>query len=299
MSKFFEALERAEQERARRNHDRDGVASPTVASPTKEAVREDVAVRPIAKDFREDGRASRSSSDTVAAARWPSVPSTPDVSVIDDTPSLPAQEKPGSTVAESFRVLQANLIRALLETRIRRVLVTSAGSGEGKSTIVANLGIALSQSEQRVLVIDADIRRAQQHRLFDLTRSPGLMEYLLGETSAAAVVRRTATRSLSLISAGHPVAAPAEPLSSRRMVELLEFTATQFDVVLLDAPAVLDVADTRMLAPLVDGVLVVVREGTVTREALRQVRQSLQQVHAKILGLVLNRIGDARTGNGE
>jgi protein-tyrosine kinase len=314
MSKFFEALERAEQERARRNHDRDGVASPavasptkaspavaspTVASPTKEAVREDVAARPSAKDLRENVAASRRSSDTVAAPRWPSVPSTPDVSVIDDTPSPATQEMPGSTVAESFRVLQANLIRALLETRIRRVLVTSAGSGEGKSTIVANLGIALSQSEQRVLVIDADVRRAQQHRLFDLTRSPGLIEYLLGEASVADVVRRTATRSLSLISAGHPVAAPAEPLSSRRMVELLDFTATQFDVVLLDAPAVLDVADTRMLAPLVDGVLVVVREGTATREALRRVRQSLQQVHAKILGLVLNRIGNARTGNGE
>jgi capsular exopolysaccharide synthesis family protein len=303
MSKFFEALERAEKERARRNHDRDGVASPTVASPTvasptEEAVREEVAVRPTAKDFREDGAASRRSSDTVAVARSPSVPSTP-VSVIDDTPLLRTQEMPGSTVAESFRVLQANLIRALLETRIRRVLVTSAGSGEGKSTIVANLGIALSQSEQRVLVIDTDVRRAQQHRLFDLTRSPGLIEYLLGEASVANVVRPTATRSLSLISAGHPVAAPAEPLSSRRMVELLEFTATQFDVVLLDAPAVLDVADTRMLAPLVDGVLVVVREGTVTREALRRVRQSLQQVHAKILGLVLNRIGDARTGNKE
>ena len=168
------------------------------------------------------------------------------------------------------------------------MLVTSAGSGEGKSTIVANLGIALSQSEQRVLVIDADVRRAQQHRLFDLTRSPGLIEYLLGEASVADVVRRTATLSgLSLISAGHPVAAPAEPLSSRRMVELLEFTATQFDVVLLDAPAVLDVADTRMLAPLVDGVRAVVREGTVTREALRRVPQLLQQVHAKILGLVL------------
>ena len=293
MSKFFEALERAERERAGRNHDRDGGASPT-----EEAVREDVAVRPTAKGFREDGAASRRSSDTVAAARSPSVPSTP-VSVTDDTPLLRTPEMPGSTVAESFRVLQANLIRALLETRVRRVLVTSAGSGEGKSTIVANLGIALSQSEQRVLVIDTDVRRAQQHRLFDLTRSPGLIEYLLGKASVADVVRPTATRSLSLISAGHPVAAPAEPLSSRRMVELLEFTATQFDVVLLDAPAVLDVADTRVLAPLVDGVLVVVREGTVTREALRRVRQSLQQVHAKILGLVLNRVGDARTGNGE
>jgi Mrp family chromosome partitioning ATPase len=83
------------------------------------------------------------------------------------------------------------------------------------------------------------------------------------------------------------------------MSELLEFSATQFDVVLLDAPAVLDVADTRVLAPLADGVLVVARAGTVTREALRQVRRSLQQVHARVLGVVLNQLPDARARSAE
>jgi capsular exopolysaccharide synthesis family protein len=212
---------------------------------------------------------------------------------------LPTQELPGSTVAESFRVLQANLIRALLEAKIRRVLVTSASGGEGRSTVVANLGIALSQAEQRVLIVDADVRRAQQHRLFDFGRSPGLVDYLLAEESLGDVVRSTTTRGLSLITAGRPVAAPAEPFSSRRMSELLQLAATQFDVVLLDAPAMLDVADTRVLAPLADGVLVVARAGTVTREALRQVRQSLQQVHARVLGVVMNQLPDARARSAE
>jgi capsular exopolysaccharide synthesis family protein len=393
MSKFFEALERAERERAQRKNDRDGVA----ASLTKEDLRKDVAEEPrpadlppapsrprvsplpeapvsasVTKEVRPDVAADRKAADLppapsrprvsplpeapvsasvtkevrpdvaldrkaadlppskapevsvsasvtkekvrpglgvdrkpadipppVRRAPVPSAPPIPEVSTSAPPPVLPTQELPGSSIAESFRVLQANLIRALLEAKIRRVLVTSASGGEGRSTVVANLGVALSQSEQRVLIIDADVRRAQQHRLFDLGRSPGLVDYLLAEASLADVVRRTATRGLSLITAGRPVAAPAEPLSSRRMSELLEFSATQFDVVLLDAPAVLDVADTRVLAPLADGVLVVARAGTVTREALRQVRRSLQQVHARVLGVVLNQLPDARARSAE
>jgi capsular exopolysaccharide synthesis family protein len=239
---------------------------------------------------REERRPSRPAPDV--APTGPRLPAV-DAWGPDDARLRRSHAATEHTVAESFRVLQANLIRALLEAKIRRVLVTSAGRGEGRSTVVANLGIALSQSAQRVLVIDADVRRAEQHRRFELSRSPGLVEYLLGEGSLSDVVRRTSTRSLSLVSGGRPVTAPAEPLSSGRMKELLEYAATQFDVVLLDAPAVLDVADTRVLAPLVDGVLVVARVGTVTQEALRQVRQSLQHVHARVLGLVLNRIPDA------
>jgi len=256
----------------------DGAASAAV---TRERVRTDVP------------------ADRKPAARRSPVSRIPEAPASASPPVLPTQELPGSTVAESFRVLQANLIRALLEAKIRRVLVTSASGGEGRSTVVANLGIALSQSEQRVLIIDADVRRAQQHRLFDFGRSPGLVDYLLGEESLADVVRRTTTRGLSLITAGRPVAAPAETFSSRRMSELLQLAATQFDVVLLDAPAVLDVADARVLAPLADGVLVVVRAGTVTREALRKVRQSLQQVHARVLGVVLNQLSDTRARGAE
>lgn len=355
MSKFFEALERAERERAQRKSDRDSVA----ASLTKEDLRKDVPAEPSPEDVppaasrarvaaaaevavsasvtteeaRRDAPADRRvpeippaasrapmappadgaasaavtrervrtdvPADRKPAARRSPVSRIPEAPASASPPVLPTQELPGSTVAESFRVLQANLIRALLEAKIRRVLVTSASGGEGRSTVVANLGIALSQSEQRVLIIDADVRRAQQHRLFDFGRSPGLVDYLLGEESLADVVRRTTTRGLSLITAGRPVAAPAETFSSRRMSELLQLAATQFDVVLLDAPAVLDVADARVLAPLADGVLVVVRAGTVTREALRKVRQSLQQVHARVLGVVLNQLSDTRARGAE
>jgi capsular exopolysaccharide synthesis family protein len=261
--------------------------APASAAVIRERVRRDVPT---------DGKPATDVPPTVRRSPVSRIPEAPATASI---PVLPTQELPGSTVAESFRVLQANLIRALLEAKIRRVLVTSASGGEGRSTVVANLGIALSQAEQRVLIIDADVRRAQQHRLFDFGRSPGLIDYLLAEESLGDVIRSTTTRGLSLITAGRPVAAPAEPFSSRRMSELLQLAATQFDVVLLDAPAVLDVADTRVLAPLADGVLVVARAGTVTREALRQVRQSLQQVHARVLGVVLNQLAEARTRSAE
>jgi capsular exopolysaccharide synthesis family protein len=280
---------------------KDVAASRKPAEVTPAASRAPTALDPgvavsgsVTREAREDVTAGRRLAEILPPKRRP--PVTPVVEPPESavTPALPTQEMPGSHIAESFRVLQANLIRALLEGKVRRVLVTSAGSGEGRSTVVANLGIALSQSDQRVLIVDADVRRPQQHRIFDCGRSPGLVDYLLGEVPLTEVVRRTATRGLSLISAGRPVAAPAEPLSSRRMSELLDGAATQFDVVLMDAPAVLHVADTRVLAPMVDGVLVVARVGTVTREALRQVRQSLQQVHARVLGVVVNQLPDAR-----
>jgi len=138
------------------------------------------------------------------------------------------------------------------------VLVTSAEAGEGKSTTTANLGISLAQIDRSVLLLDADLRRPTLHTLLRVPSSPGLSSYLSGTAMLEAVVTKTSIPNLSLIACGPIPPNPAELLSSRRMRDLLQTVGGQYDMVFLDSPPVLAASDATTLAPVVDGVLLVV-----------------------------------------
>jgi capsular exopolysaccharide synthesis family protein len=198
-------------------------------------------------------------------------------------------DEPASPAAESLRVVRAKLERSNGGQPIRRLLIASAGPAGGATTIVANLGVALAESERQVLLVDANLRNPDLHAFFAQADVPGLSSYLAGDASLPAIVAKTHVPRVSLVAAGPPAPNPVELLSSGRMRRLLDDAGEQFDLVVLDAPPILQVADASVLAPLVDGILLVVHAGRVTRESVRQARASLGAVQARILGAVLTR----------
>ena len=203
-------------------------------------------------------------------------------------PSIVLLQAPASLAAEAYRVLRTNLRYARPDAPPRRVLVTSAGAGEGKSTTVANLGVALAQAEQRVLLVDADLRRPILHTVFQRERTVGLSGYLAGDTALDTAILTTAIPGLSLIPSGSIPPNPAELLGSKRMQDLLDVAGTRFDLVLLDSPPILAVSDACALAPMVDGVLLVVRSGRLPGSELRRASEQVEAVHGRILGAILN-----------
>ena len=209
---------------------------------------------------------------------------------------LVVQDDPRSYSAEAYRVLRTNLHYANPDAPIRRLLVTSAGEGEGKSTTISNLAVCFAQADRAVLLIDADLRRPVINTLFKQPAAPGLSSYLAGDSLLDAVIQKTAVPNLSIIASGPTPPNPAELVGSRRMRELLDAVSERFDMVLLDTPPVLAVSDAGALAPMADGVLLVVGSGLVARVALRRAKEAIQAVQGRIVGAVLNRFNASAQG---
>ncbi len=202
---------------------------------------------------------------------------------------------PLSPVSEAFRVLRTNIRYSSVDRPLQVLLVTSTGPEEGKSVVAANLATALAQAGLRTALVDADLRRSRQHRLFGLHPREGLVGALLaGSTDGR--LQPTAVEGLSLLPAGEKPPNPVELLGSQRMRELREELGGAFDAVVVDSPPVLIGADAAVLAQMADGVLLVVDAGVTRRDMARQAVESLQHVGARLIGVVLNRVPIRRGG---
>ena len=194
---------------------------------------------------------------------------------------------PHSAAAEAYRSLAANLQFAYADRQLQTIGVTSAAEGEGKSTTVANLAIALAQSGRRVIVIDADLRRPGQHQLFGVQRDEGLANVLVGEAAAELPLQDTQAPGVRLLASGPSPANPLETLASRRLDQVLALARAQADFVLVDTPPAGALADAAVLAPRVEGMLLVVSAGKTKRDLARRAREQLERVNANLLGVVL------------
>jgi polysaccharide biosynthesis transport protein len=195
---------------------------------------------------------------------------------------------PRSVVAESYRSLRTNLAFARASQDMRTLVLTSPGPADGKSTTVANLAITFAQQGQRTLLIDADLRRAVLDKTFSVPRSPGLTELIIGSVDLDQAVHETQVPNLFVIGSGQFPPNPSELLGSSAMRDILAATKQKFDVVLLDSPPLLAVTDAAVLSTMVDGTVLVVRMGSTAREAARLAIARLRQVHARVLGALLN-----------
>jgi capsular exopolysaccharide synthesis family protein len=205
-------------------------------------------------------------------------------------------DDPRSFQAEAYRVLRTNLHYANPDAPLRRILVTSAGPGEGKSTTVANLGVAIAQNERAVLLVDTDLRRPMLHTMFRQPNSPGLSSYLAGDALLDAIVQKTAIPNLSIVASGPMPPNPAELLASRRMRDFVGALSERFDTMVFDSPPVLAVSDACTLAALVDGVLLVVGSGATPQANLRRAKEQLLAVHSRIIGAIVNRFNATASG---
>jgi len=194
--------------------------------------------------------------------------------------SIPAQE--------AYHRLQAKLEARVQADSLRSILITSPEPGEGKSAIVANLAQALANAGRRVVVVDANLRRPIMHQILDVSNKVGLSNVLSQEWTVKEAVQTTRMPGVWVLTGGTPHPNPAQLLNSPGMPGLFEELAAPFDVVLLDSPPVLAVADATLLAPLVDGVLLAVGRAQTRRESIEAAIEQLAGVQARLLGVVVN-----------
>lgn len=193
--------------------------------------------------------------------------------------------EPRSAAAEAYRALAANVQFSSGDVQ-STIGVTSAAAGEGKSTTVANLAIALAEGGRRVIAIDADLRRPGLHTLFGLSNSEGLSNALL-EDHAHLPLQDTAAAGVRLLSSGPAVANPLDALASRRLDHVLSQARSLADFVLVDTTPAGALADAAVVAPRLGGVLLVVSAGKTKRDLARRAREQLERVNANLLGVVL------------
>jgi capsular exopolysaccharide synthesis family protein len=191
--------------------------------------------------------------------------------------------------AEEFRTLRSRLYQIREKIALKKLLVTSALPKEGKSFVAANLAqVMVRQQGRRALVIDADLRSPGMHRHLGARQSPGLSEYLMGECDEFGAVQRGPMENLFFVPAGRSVAGAPELLSNGRLKVFLQRVEPLFDWIILDAPPVIPVSDSTLLANFCDGVLMVVLANSTPSDLARRAREEFQD--KLLLGMVLNGI---------
>ncbi|HSN77749.1 MAG TPA: CpsD/CapB family tyrosine-protein kinase [Anaerolineae bacterium] len=206
---------------------------------------------------------------------------------------------PRSGVAEAYRSLYINLSFSSQEQPLHTLLATSAGSGEGKSLTLANLAVVAAQMGQRVVLVDCDLRQPQQHELFNLRNDNGLTTLVAGKGAASAALQAVNDApGLQVLTSGPLPVSPSQVLAARRLDEIMVELAEQADLVLIDAPPAVGMADASVLATKVDGVLLVLNAGQTKRDYARRAKEALEKVNAHILGVVLNNVADTAVMQG-
>ncbi len=195
---------------------------------------------------------------------------------------------PKSPVAECVRAVRTNLLFMSPEKPLRTIMVTSSGPQEGKTTTATSLAITMAGSGNRVLLVDADMRRPRIHRIFGVANQAGLSSLILGEGTLAEAVKATSVDNLAVLPCGPIPPNPAELLHTAAFQRLLGEIATSFDRVIIDSPPVGVVADAVVMATHVDGTLVVLKAGKTNRDVARQAVKQLRDVKAPVFGAVLN-----------
>jgi capsular exopolysaccharide synthesis family protein len=197
-----------------------------------------------------------------------------------------------SAIEESFRTLRTNLLLRA-SSAVRVFVVASATPGEGKSTIAANLACSLADLRKRVLLIDADLRRPAAHRLFDLSNNRGLSDVLRGALRAEDAWQTT-PQGVVVMTSGAPPADPQTLFESADLARVIADVRDKFDVVLIDSPPVLAVADTTLLVSHADAAVLVLKYGGVTEAEASLAVKRLQMAHGTVIGCVLSQVTEAQ-----
>lgn len=206
--------------------------------------------------------------------------------------SLPAN----SHVAEAYRALRSTIGFASIDAPLRRMLVTSSSKGEGKSVTSVNLATAMAMDGKRVILVDADLRRPNVHRLMQLPSSPGLSEVLVGMRSLDDAIQQTEVENLRVVCAGPIPPNPAELLNSRAFDHLLEELDERADIVIFDSPPCIPVTDPLIIASRMDGVVLVLQVGQTRKAAVKHAQELLLRARARVIGVVFNRVQQRKNG---
>ena len=208
------------------------------------------------------------------------------------------QNKPRSGVAEAFRTVRTAIYFGGAERAGKTILVTSPTPGDGKSTCVSNLAIAVAQGGRRTLLIDADCRRPVQHKTFKLDDKIGLSSVLTGRATLDEAIQHTDVERLDVLPCGPLPHNPAELLDSQPLLDLLAEAGRRYDQVLVDSPPVTLVSDARVLAAGCDASMLVLRSERSTRRGATLAWNALSSVGANLLGVIVNDLSRQKDGYG-
>jgi capsular exopolysaccharide synthesis family protein len=205
-------------------------------------------------------------------------------------PQLVALSASRSPEAEAYRVLRTNIQYNGVDKPIRSILITSSVAGEGKSFTAANLAVTMAHAGLRTILIDADLRRPSQHRLFNLANDVGLTDCLISQARPSEFYQSTSVENLCVLTSGALPPNPATLLGSQRMRMLMQQLESESEVLIFDGPPCLPVADAAILASLVNGVLLVVDINRTSRKEAQRAKGIVSKVGAQILGVAVNRV---------
>ncbi|MFC4322633.1 CpsD/CapB family tyrosine-protein kinase [Litchfieldia salsa] len=202
--------------------------------------------------------------------------------------SLVSLKNPKSPIAEQFRTIRTNIEFSSVDHEMKKIMVTSSGPAEGKSTTTNNLAVVFAQQGKRVLLVDADLRKPTAHYSFRLENHTGLSNVLTRQSTFDRAVRETEQENLFVLTSGPVPPNPSELLGSKRMAELLEEITEIFDIVIFDTPPVLAVTDAQILANKCDGVVLVTSSGRTENEAALKAKELIESAKGKLIGAILN-----------
>ncbi|QKS72613.1 CpsD/CapB family tyrosine-protein kinase [Paenalkalicoccus suaedae] len=203
--------------------------------------------------------------------------------------SLITHFSPKSPVTEQYRTIRTNIQFSSVEEPAKVITVTSTAPGEGKSTTAANLAIVFAQQDNRVLLVDGDLRKPTSHYTFQADNKRGLTNVLTNQAALTDVSQKTLVPKLDLLTCGPIPPNPAELLASKRMDWVLQEAKKHYDYIIVDTPPVLAVTDAQILANKTDGVVLVTSNGMTTKDNAKKAKELLTNASARILGVVLNR----------
>jgi len=203
--------------------------------------------------------------------------------------SLVSLIDPSSPVAEQYRTIRTNIqFASSADQKVKTLVVTSSGPSEGKSTTSANLAVVFAKAGQKVLLVDADMRKPTIHKTFQASNEAGLSTVLSTGARVTETAQETTIENLSLLTSGPKAPNPSELLGSVKMVQVMEEIHNAYDMVIFDMPPVVTVTDAQLMSSKADGTLLVVRESWTRKEALNQAKELLTMVQARVLGVVYN-----------
>lgn len=203
--------------------------------------------------------------------------------------SLLTYSNPYGTIAEQYRTIRNNIQYASSGRKMRSLLITSPSAQEGKSTATVNLAISMAQRGDRVLAIDVNFRNPTLHQIFGVQTSPGLSNVLGQQLDVREAIYGTEVEGLDILPSGQRFFNTTELLDSGLMGDVMHYASSHYDMILLDCPPVLGVAETNALVSKCDGVILLLGSGKTQLEQAKEAKRALLFAKANILGVILNK----------
>lgn len=204
---------------------------------------------------------------------------------------LISANNPTSIASEQLRTIRTNIQFSMIDKKLKTISVTSAGPNSGKTIVSTNLATTFATEENRILIVDTDLRRPTIHKVFKTDNIQGLTSLITNkELQLKDLVKESFVDNLYYLTSGVLPPNPSDLLSSKRMDEIITEMKEHFDLIIFDTPPVLAVTDAQIIGSKVDGTVVVVPEGEVTKEEVKKTAELLKNVNAEVLGSVMNKV---------